>query len=144
MPSVFGDPSAFRKYAAASGSRFRFAANAANLKRDPEAAAYFLNADGSPKTLGTVLKNPAYARTLSLMAQSGANALYTGQIAQDIVAKIAVTKGADGSTLTPGKTTVADLAAYQAKRRDPVCTTYRSYWVCGMPPDDGGGIPHTQ
>ncbi|MCM3352080.1 gamma-glutamyltransferase, partial [Bacillus velezensis] len=95
---------------------------------------------GSPKTLGTVLKNPAFARTLSLMAQSGANALYTGQIAQDIVAKIAVTKGADGSTLTPGKTTVADLAAYQAKRRDPVCTTYRSYWVCGMPPPSSGGI----
>lgn len=116
------------------------ASNAASLKRDPDAAAYFLNADGSPKALGTVLKNPAYARTLSLMAQTGANALYTGPIAQDIVAKIAVARGADGSAITPGKTTVADLAAYQAKRREPVCTTYRTYWVCGMPPPSSGGI----
>lgn len=114
--------------------------NASSLKRDPEAVAYFFNADGSPKALGTVLKNPAYAHTLTLMAQNGANALYTGQIAQDIVAKIAVTQGADGSPITPGKTTVADLAAYQAKRRDPVCTTYRTYWVCGMPPPSSGGI----
>ncbi|MEQ5838582.1 gamma-glutamyltransferase family protein [Paraburkholderia acidicola] len=116
------------------------ASNAASLKRDPDAAAYFLNADGSPKVLGTVLKNPAYAHTLSLMAQNGANALYTGPIAQDIVAKIAVARGADGSSITPGKTTVADLAAYQAKRREPVCTTYRTYWVCGMPPPSSGGI----
>ena len=60
------------------------------------------------------------AHTLTLMAQSGASALYTGQIAQDIVAKITTTKGADGSTIAPGKTTVADLGAYQAKRREPV------------------------
>ncbi|MFX1676035.1 gamma-glutamyltransferase family protein [Paraburkholderia sp. A2WS-5] len=117
------------------------ASNAPNLKRDPEAAAYFLNADGSPKTLGTVLRNPAYADALTQMSQSGANALYTGAIAQDIVAKIAATTGADGSTLTPGKTTLADLAGYQAKVRKPVCTTYRAtYWICGMPPPSSGGI----
>ncbi len=116
------------------------ASNASNLKRDPEAAAYFFNADGSPKALGTLLKNPAYANTLKAMASSGANALYTGQIAQDIVKKIATTTGADGSVITPGKTTLADLANYQAKVRDPICTTYRSYWICGMPPPSSGGI----
>ncbi|MBN3785456.1 gamma-glutamyltransferase family protein [Burkholderia sp. Ac-20353] len=139
---LFGDAIALATNGFPIGGRLAdaIAANAANLKRDPEAAAYFLNADGSPKTLGTVLKNPAYAQTLTLFAQTGANALYTGPIAQDIVAKIAATKGADGSTITPGKTTVADLGAYQAKRREPVCTTYRTYWVCGMPPPSSGGI----
>ena len=139
---LFGDAITLANNGFPIGGRLAdaIALNAANLKRDPEAAAYFLKADGTPKTLGTVLKNPAYAHTLTLMAQSGANALYTGQIAQDIVTKIATTQGADGSTITPGKTTVADLAAYQAKRRDPVCTTYRSYWVCGMPPPSSGGI----
>ncbi|MBR8347777.1 gamma-glutamyltransferase family protein [Burkholderia ambifaria] len=139
---LFGDAITLANNGFPIGGRLAdaIALNAANLKRDPEAAAYFLKADGTPKTLGTVLKNPAYAHTLTLMAQSGASALYTGQIAQDIVAKIATTQGADGSTITPGKTTVADLAAYQAKRRDPVCTTYRSYWVCGMPPPSSGGI----
>jgi gamma-glutamyltranspeptidase / glutathione hydrolase len=115
--------------------------NAANLKRDPEAAAYFLNADGTPKVLGTVLTNPAYAQSLSAMANGGADAIYTGAIAADIVAKIAVTTGTDGSVITAGKTTLADLAAYQTKKREPVCTTYRSaYWVCGAPPPTSGGI----
>ncbi|MGU7776315.1 gamma-glutamyltransferase family protein [Burkholderia sp. MR1-5-21] len=139
---LFGDAISLASNGFPIGGRLADAivANASNLKRDPEAAAYFLNADGSPKALGTVLKNPAYAQTLTLMAQTGANALYTGPIAQDIVAKIATAKGADGSTITPGKTTVADLGAYQAKRREPVCTTYRTYWVCGMPPPSSGGI----
>ncbi|WP_323118299.1 gamma-glutamyltransferase family protein [Burkholderia alba] len=139
---LFGDAVALSTNGFPIGGRLAsaIASNASSLKRDPEAAAYFLNADGSPKTLGTVLKNPAYALTLSQMAQSGANALYAGPIAQDIVAKIATAKGADGSVITPGKTTLADLAAYEAKRRDPVCTTYRAYWVCGMPPPSSGGI----
>ncbi|RQS63411.1 gamma-glutamyltransferase family protein [Burkholderia sp. Bp8963] len=139
---LFGDAISLATNGFPIGGRLAdaIATNAADLKRDPEAAAYFLNADGSPKTLGTLLKNPAYAQTLTLIAQTGANALYTGQIAQDIVAKIAATKGADGSTITPGKTTLADLGAYRAKRREPVCTTYRTYWVCGMPPPSSGGI----
>jgi len=119
--------------------------NAASLRRDAEATAYFFNADGSPKPLGMVLTNPAYARTLTLMAANGADALHTGQIAQDIVNKIAITVAAnDGSAITPGKTTMADLAAYQAKLRTPVCTTYRIYWVCGMPPPTSGGIAIAQ
>ena len=48
---------------------------------------------------------------------------------------------ANGVTpITPGKTTLADLAAYQAKKREPVCTSYRAYWVCGMGPPSSGGI----
>jgi len=117
------------------------AGNDASLKRDAEATAYFFNADGSPKALGTILKNPAYANALTLMAANGADAIMTGPIAQDIVNKIAVNKAAnDGSALTPGKTTLADLAAYQAKVRVPVCTTYRTWTVCGMPPPTSGGI----
>ena len=116
------------------------ASNAASLKRDPEATAYFFNADGTPKALGTVLTNPAYAQSLTLLAANGANAIMTGQIGADIVAKIAVTVATDGTPITPGKTTVADLAAYQVKKRDPVCTTYRQYTVCGMGPPTSGGI----
>ncbi len=116
-------------------------ANAANLKHDADATAYFFNADGSPKALGTVLTNPAYAKTLTAMAAGGADVLYTGPIAADIIAKIRSAVAVnDASPITPGKTTLADLAAYQAKRRDPVCTTYRTYVVCGAPPPTSGGI----
>ncbi|MDR3099226.1 MAG: gamma-glutamyltransferase family protein [Paraburkholderia sp.] len=139
---LFGDAISLATNGFPIGGRLAaaIASNASSLKRDAEASAYFLNADGSPKTLGTVLKNPAYADALTQMSQAGANALYTGPIAQEIVAKIALTQGADGSTLTPGKTTLADLAGYQAKVREPVCTTYHAYWVCGMPPPSSGGI----
>lgn len=140
---LFGDAIALSTNGFKIGGRLAaaIAANATSLKRDSEATAYFFNADGAPKALGTVLTNPAYAATLTKMAASGADAIYTGQIAQDIVAKIgATTSAADGTPITPGRTTLADLAAYQVKVRTPVCTTYRAYYVCGMPPPSSGGI----
>ncbi len=112
----------------------------ANFARDAEASATYLNADGTAKALGTVFKLPAYAASLNTLAAGGADALYTGALAQAIVGKIGATVGADGVAITPGKTTLADLAGYQAKKREPVCTTYRSYWVCGMGPPSSGGI----
>ena len=111
-----------------------------NFLRDAEASATYLNTDGTAKVLGTVFKLPAYAATLNTLAAGGADALYTGALAQAIVSKIGATVGADGVPITPGKTTLADLAGYQAKKREPVCTTYRSYWVCGMGPPSSGGI----
>ncbi|MEO7010070.1 MAG: gamma-glutamyltransferase, partial [Caldimonas sp.] len=140
---LFGDAIALSTNGFKIGGRLAaaIASNATSLKRDAEATAYFFNADGTPKALGTVLKNPAYADALTALAQNGADAIYTGTIGQDIIAKIQTTSAADGSPMTPGKTTLADLAAYQAKVRVPVCTTYRNaYWVCGMPPPTSGGI----
>jgi gamma-glutamyltranspeptidase / glutathione hydrolase len=116
------------------------ASSASNLKRDAEAAAYFLDAAGNPKPLGTTLTNPAYAAVLKAMASQGADAMYTGKIAEDIVAKIQITTGADGSVITPGKTTLTDLKNYKPMRREPVCTTYRAYYVCSMSPPSSGGI----
>ena len=116
------------------------ASSASNLKRDAEAAAYFLDAAGNPKPLGTTLTNPAYADVLKAMASQGADAMYTGKIAEDIVAKIQITTGADGSVITPGKTTLTDLKNYKPMRREPVCTTYRAYYVCSMSPPSSGGI----
>jgi gamma-glutamyltranspeptidase/glutathione hydrolase len=117
-----------------------------DLLRDPDAAAYFLNADASPKALGTIIKNPDYAQTLSAIAKGGANAFYTGPIAQSIVNKIKVTSsgGANPVAITPGLTELSDLANYKAIKREPVCTTYRNYWVCGMGPPSSGGIAVAQ
>jgi gamma-glutamyltranspeptidase/glutathione hydrolase len=139
---LFGDAIALATNGFKIGGRLAAAisSNAASLKRDAEATAYFFNADGTPKALGTLLTNPAYAKALTAMAAGGADAIYTGQIGADIVAKIASNRAPDGSATTPGKTTLADLAAYKAKVREPVCTTYRAYWVCGMPPPSSGGI----
>lgn len=112
------------------------------LARDPDAAALYLHADGRPLPLGTLFTNPAYAATLGTLAAQGADAFYTGAIAQGIVSKIGLDRSAtDGSAITPGLTTLADLAGYQAKRRQALCTTYRMrYMVCGMPPPSSGGV----
>lgn len=109
--------------------------SAQKLKLDPQAAAYFLNPDGSPKSVGTTLANPAYSKTLSVIA-SDPQSFYTGDIAKAIVAAAADTSGGR----TPSLMTVGDLAGYSAKQREPLCTSYRARQICGMPPPSSGGI----
>ncbi len=116
-----------------------------SLSRDPEAAAYFLNADGSAKAAGTLLKNPALAATFTAIANDGARAFYTGDIAQAIVDKVRKpATDASRPVVTGGLMTMQDLAGYQARRREPVCISYRRYEVCGMPPPSSGGIAVAQ
>jgi gamma-glutamyltranspeptidase/glutathione hydrolase len=109
---------------------------APELKVDPEAAAYFLEPDGSPKSEGARLTNPAYAKTLGILASGGADSFYTGPVAEAIVAETADTAGGR----TPGLMTVGDLANYTAKRREALCSPYRGKEICGMPPPSSGGI----
>lgn len=111
-------------------------ASAKDLAADPEARGYFLNPDGSPKQTGIRLNNPAYAKTLGALASDGAGALYTGPIAQAIVAKA----GGNANGMTPSLMTTDDLARYQAIRRDPVSTNYRGYQIEAMPAPSSGGI----
>ncbi len=134
-----GFPISGRMAAAIAGAR-------TDLLRDPDAAAYFLNPDYSAKALGSVIKNPDYAATLASIAQGGANAFYTGPIAQSIVDKIKVASGGVTSTvaITPGLTEMSDLANYKAVRRTPVCGNYRTTVVCGMGPPSSGGIAVAQ
>ena len=124
------------------------AANKASLLVDAEATAYFYGAapDYAPKPLGTLLQNPGYADTLRSIATGGASALYTGVLAQAIVDKIKapIGSGPTAIALTPGLTELSDLTAYKSVRRTAVCTTYRVYWVCGMPPPSSGGIAVAQ
>ncbi|MFE3052204.1 gamma-glutamyltransferase family protein [Nocardia sp. NPDC059239] len=108
----------------------------ADLARDDNAKAYFLQPDGSPKPSGTTLTNPAFGKTLSAIATDGANAFYTGAIAADIVDTTATTAGGR----TPGLMSLADLQSYQAKKRTAVCSPYRTHEVCGMPNPSSGGI----
>jgi len=99
----------------------------AELRGPRGAGSYFYNADGTPKAVGTILVNPDYAASLRAIAAGGADALLTGPIAQDIVNKI------KSHPTNPGIMEMSDLAAYTAKKRAPVCGTYRTRWrICGM------------
>ena len=104
------------------------------LSTDPVTRAYFFNSDGTPKAVGTLIKNPALAATFRTIAAGGASAFYTGAIAQDIVAKV------KSHPTNPGLMELADLAAYQAKKRDPICAMYRGKWeICGTNMPSSGG-----
>ena len=59
-------------------------------------------------------------------------------MARDIVAKV---RGHAGN---PGLLTEADLAAYRAKERDPLCFDYRAWRVCGMAPPSSGTLALAQ
>lgn len=104
------------------------------LARDPEAAAYFYEADGRPKAVGTVIKNPAYAEVLRTVAEQGVDAFYTGVIAEDIVRKVR------GHETNPGRLALEDLRSYKVVERPPLCATFRSHNVCGAGPPTSGGV----
>ncbi|MBD9589500.1 gamma-glutamyltransferase [Pseudomonas sp. PDM03] len=112
-------------------------ASDSSMQRSPDMMAYFLNADGSPKAVGTSLKNPALAAVFKRIAKEGPDALYKGPIAQEIVAKV------QGHT-NPGTLSLNDLNVYTAKERAPLCTDYKRWQVCGMPPPSSGGIAVAQ
>jgi gamma-glutamyltranspeptidase/glutathione hydrolase len=108
---------------------------APQLKVDPNASDYFLNPDGGPKTSGTLLTNPAYSKTLGVIA-SDPQSFYAGDIARAIVVAAADTSGGR----TPSLLTPEDLSSYTAKKREPLCAPYRDKEICGMPPPSSGGI----
>src|SRR5262249_38046557 len=59
-----------------------------DLIHDPAARAYFFDDAGNPWPAGTILRNPAYARTLRAVAEGGADAFYRGPIANAILARV--------------------------------------------------------
>jgi gamma-glutamyltranspeptidase/glutathione hydrolase len=102
--------------------------------QDGTARAYFYRPDGTPKPAGAILKNPELAATLTTIAKQGADAFYKSPIANDIIAT------ADHAWVNPSDMTLADIAAYQAKERPPICGFYRQYKLCGMGPPSSGGV----
>ncbi|MGH6611937.1 MAG: gamma-glutamyltransferase family protein, partial [Burkholderiaceae bacterium] len=106
------------------------------LKNDAAAQAYFYNADGTPKAVGTAMRNPALAATLRAIA-ANPSALYQGEIPADIVKAVR-------SHPNAGRLEVSDFAAYQVKQREAICTDYKQWRVCGFPPPSSGGIAVAQ
>ncbi len=120
--------------------------NEAHLKKDPAGAAYFFPG-GQPLQVGTLLKNPAYAEVLRKIAREGSKGLLEGSVAQAIVTKV------NTHPANPGKLSLSDLAGYQARKREPICSDYaaraasgaaHNYRLCGMPPPSSGAIAVAQ
>ncbi|MEB8389095.1 gamma-glutamyltransferase family protein [Rhodobacteraceae bacterium KMM 6894] len=95
----------------------------------PASKALYCRADGTPKQVGDLVVNPDLAGTLSIIAEQGADAFYTGEIAQKIVADMQ----ANGGLLS-----AEDLAGYQARIEKPVMSKYRDFTVTTCQPPGGG------
>jgi gamma-glutamyltranspeptidase/glutathione hydrolase len=110
----------------------------AHLRKDPLAAAFYHQPDGQPHPVGHRLRNPALAEVLRRVAREGPNALYQGEVAQAIIAKVQRHPG------NPGRMTLEDLRNYQAREREPLCHDARAggrtWRICGFPPPSSGAI----
>ena len=108
-----------------------FLAENAGIPLTPEVHALFAHADGSTLHPGDDFKNPAYAKTLTRLAKEGPSAIYTGEIAEQIVARI-------HEDPLPGTMTLEDLKSYKADWGQPVCGPFQGYTVCVPPPPSSG------
>jgi gamma-glutamyltranspeptidase / glutathione hydrolase len=109
------------------------------LKDDVVATAYFYKPDGEARDVGFNLRNQGFADVLKRIAAEGGKAFYEGAIAQAIVDKV------QKHPVNPGKLNMADMAGYQPKRREAICTDYtastgKDYAICGFPPPSSGAI----
>ncbi|MCV2356297.1 gamma-glutamyltransferase family protein [Paucibacter sp. B2R-40] len=105
------------------------------IKTDPQALKYFFDANGAPLPIGTLLRNPALAEVLRMVAKGGAEAFMRGPVAADIVRRVR------GHASNPGLLSEADMAGYKPQLRAPICTDWRETWrVCGFPPPSSGHL----
>ena len=88
--------------------------------------------DGEPAAVGTIIKNPELGALLRDLQRGGADAFYRGPTADAI--SLAVGK----AKRNPSAMTLSDLASYRAILRAPVCSSYRTYRICGMGPPSSG------
>ncbi len=100
--------------------------------RDGGADGVYFDAVGEALPVGTRIVNPELAVTLRLIAGRGPGALYRGGIAANLAAEIAADTPGDAAMQS------ADLEAYRAMQRPPVCGDYRGYRICGMGPPSSG------
>jgi gamma-glutamyltranspeptidase/glutathione hydrolase len=106
------------------------ALEAAKLARDPDAKRIF-QPHGRPLTKGDRLIQVDLGQTLSLIADKGPNAFYSGPIGAAIV---------DASVRGGGILTRKDFSRYQVRELKPVECDYRGYHVISAPPPSSGGV----
>jgi gamma-glutamyltranspeptidase / glutathione hydrolase len=107
----------------------------------PSTQALYLDPDGTPRDVGTVLRNPDLARTYQRIAHLGAKGFYSGAVADAMVEAVQHPPvAADANhTWRPGLMTIRDVKAYVAPERAPTRVGYRGLDVYGMGPPSSGG-----
>ena len=96
-----------------------------------DASRHIFLRDGKYYQAGEIFKQPELAQTLREIAEHGPDAFYRGSIAREIAASM---------EKNHGLISLADLAAYQAKVRQPLVGHFRGYTILSAPPPSSGGV----
>jgi gamma-glutamyltranspeptidase/glutathione hydrolase len=107
----------------------------------PSSAEIYLDPDGTPRDVGTKLKNPDMAKAYEVLGRFGPSGFYRGPVARAMAEAAQdppIGPSAD-HTWRPGLMTADDLRAYRAIERDPTRVSYRGLDVFSMPPPSSGG-----
>ena len=118
-------------YALLPGAAARHAIGLDRFKDNAGFQQVFIEADGTAYDAGDLLQQPALARTISRLAENGADDFYRGEIAQQIAADMAA---------NDGYVTAADLAAYEVLDGRNITTRYRDYDIHSLAAPAGGGL----
>lgn len=95
-----------------------------------EVAGYYLDPNGLPFEVGTVITNKDLAKTYRMIAEGGKDAFYKGEVAEAMI---------DTVQKYGGVMTLDDLVNYKVEVREPVTSTYRDYTIYSLPPASSGG-----
>jgi len=106
----------------------QWANETAFLQRDPAAAATFLPGGKAPEA-GEWFRNPDYAHTLEIIADSGISTFYGGSIGQRIVTRLSALNGF---------LTLDDLCKNAPDWITPISVPFQGYRVWEMPPSNQG------
>jgi gamma-glutamyltranspeptidase/glutathione hydrolase len=107
----------------------------------PSTAALYLDPDGTPRDVGSTLRNPDLATTYRRMGERGVGWFYGGRLASAMAdAAQHPPKAPDANhAWRPGLMTTGDLGRYRAIERRPTRSGYRGLEVWGMGPPSSGG-----
>jgi gamma-glutamyltranspeptidase/glutathione hydrolase len=116
--------------------------NATHFDDIPSTAAIYLDPDGTPRDIGSTIRNPDLARTYARLGRLGVErGFYTGRLAREIVQTAdhpPVAPSADHA-YRPGLMTASDLASYHVIPRAPAHIAFQGLDVYGMGPPSSGG-----
>ena len=108
----------------------------------PSTAALYLDADGTAKDVGSLMRNPDLADTYERIAELGSRkGFYRGAVAQDMVDAVQHPPAAATAdhVWRRGLMTLEDLEDYRTIKRAPTRVGYRGYDVYSMGPPSSGG-----
>ncbi|MGW2858385.1 gamma-glutamyltransferase [Streptomyces sp. NPDC001205] len=114
--------------------------NQARFADFPDTAKLFLPGGQLP-VVGSTFKNPDLARTYEELGREGVDAIYRGDLGEDIVRTVRRPPVDPKSTrkVRAGDLTEKDLRGYEAKFQAPTKVGYRGLDVYGMAPSTSGG-----